>query len=248
MSDENLILLLDILDKLGINTEGAGTGTLFAHLAELEARLTAGRAGKLDFLDTAISSLSTSAQAVAILAYVDELESRLTATRGGYLDKLQYLCTTDYSDAPGTETVHGKLGRMGAGTYDFNTIFGALRHIAANYIGAYGDAYGVETVHGKLGRYNTGTQDNNTVFGMLRKLDARTTTVQRGQTSIDNATASIDVTISAVDLAKSFVVSANGSGSNGTVAAYLVNTTTLRVKHGTGWQNDLCCWEVVQNA
>jgi len=83
-------LTLDLVKALiGANTDPAGALTLFAHMTELEARLTAARALKLDNLDAAISTLSTSAQALAILGYVDELESRLTAPRAGYIDTIE---------------------------------------------------------------------------------------------------------------------------------------------------------------
>lgn len=101
-----------LIARMGKSGDAAGILTLFAHMAELEARLTAERSGKLDLIGTAadapgtstlfarlaqiagytdtvestLANLSTSAQAAAIIAYVDELETRLTAARAGYLD------------------------------------------------------------------------------------------------------------------------------------------------------------------
>lgn len=123
MSDENLILLIDILDKLGINTDGAGTGTLFAHLAEIEARLTAARALKLDNLDVANS---------VIAAYVDELESRLTAARAGKLDLIGAV-----ADAAGTSTLFARLQQLKEQTVPIDDIvmFGDGRDGAFNSTG-----------------------------------------------------------------------------------------------------------------
>ncbi|MCL6479555.1 MAG: hypothetical protein K6T65_14310 [Peptococcaceae bacterium] len=85
---------------------------VLAYVDELESRLTAVRAGYLDFLndlntrltdaraaylDAAISGRASSAQATQIIGYVDELESRLTAARAGYMDKIPNI---DYRLSP----------------------------------------------------------------------------------------------------------------------------------------------------
>jgi len=53
MSEENLILIVDILDKLGLNTDAAGASTLFARLVQI--------AGYTDTLETIIGTTSASA-------------------------------------------------------------------------------------------------------------------------------------------------------------------------------------------
>lgn len=81
---------------IGATGDAAGIGSIFARLAQI--------AGYTDSVEGTLATLSTSAQAAAILAYVDELEARLTATRAGYLDRLDAAISsrasaTDYTAA-----------------------------------------------------------------------------------------------------------------------------------------------------
>lgn len=102
-------LTLDQVKALiGASGDPAGILTLFAHMAELEARLTATRAGYLDKLSGAAIGtdpgvgLGSNSSVMAMLRYAvdwitnvggwtDELESRLTATRAAKLDYLDRL-------------------------------------------------------------------------------------------------------------------------------------------------------------
>lgn len=111
----------------------------------------------------------------------------------------------------------------------------------------------------KIG-YNTESAGSGTVFQRLAQLadskltDARMTkidsisvvSVQRGQTSLDLNTAYVDVTITAVTLAKAFIVITTDGSQN--VLGYLTSTTNLRISHQTGVTNKNINWEVVQIA
>jgi len=94
----------------------AALATVSGYVDDLEARLTAARAGYLDKLNVTgtlantdnadtfkadVSGLATEAALAIVSGYVDELESRLTAIRAGYLDKLGVtgvLANTDNAD------------------------------------------------------------------------------------------------------------------------------------------------------
>lgn len=79
MKVEELILLIDLLDKLGYNTETAGTGTVFQRLAQIA-----------DYVDTLETNLGTTGDAAnaagTALARLAEVLARLTTTRAEYLD------------------------------------------------------------------------------------------------------------------------------------------------------------------
>lgn len=190
MSDENLILLIDILDKMGTTGDPANAdGTVLARLAELLTnRLTSERAGKLDLIGTAadaagtstlfarlaqiagytdtvestLANLSTSAQAAAIIAYVDELETRLTAARAAKLDNA--LLNTMWTDARA-----GKLDLIGAAADAAGTtsLFARLAQIA-DY---------VDTLETKLG-LNTDAAGTTTLFARLAQIAGYTDQVE----------------------------------------------------------------------
>lgn len=87
MSDEQLVLLIDLLDKLGYNTEAGGSGTVFQRLAQI-----AGYTDQVEgFVDTLESNLGTTGDAADAAGSVNAklaelLTNRLTAARAAYLD------------------------------------------------------------------------------------------------------------------------------------------------------------------
>lgn len=86
-----------LINRMGKSGDAAGILTLFAHLAELEARLTLARAGKLDNLDALISSRAAAAD--------------WTAARAGKLDLIG-----STGDGSGVASLFGKLAAVLADT------------------------------------------------------------------------------------------------------------------------------------
>lgn len=82
-----------LLARTGKSGDAAGILTLFAHMAELEARLTTVRAGKLDNLDALISSRAAAAD--------------YTAARAGKLDLIGAA-----ADAAGTTSLFARLAQI----------------------------------------------------------------------------------------------------------------------------------------
>ncbi|KJR97942.1 MAG: hypothetical protein VR68_11565 [Peptococcaceae bacterium BRH_c4a] len=108
MTDEQLVLLIDILDKLGYNTETAGTLTAFQRLTQI--------AEYVDTLETNLGTTGDAANAAGtVLARLAELlTNRLTAARAGYLDAAVSSRATSASigtsaDGRATNTVMGWL-------------------------------------------------------------------------------------------------------------------------------------------
>lgn len=201
----------------------------------------------------------------AVMAYVDELETRLTAARAAYLDVAisSRAAAADYTaaraakldligaaaDAAGTGSLFAYFKRLEAFVDALETDTGLIKGYVdtlETVVGTTGDAANASgTVLARLAELLT----NRLTAARATKMDnISATTVVRGSTSLDTSTASIDVTIASVITAKSWVNVSNTSGSNGTAAALLVNGTTVRLTHSTGWQTDVAYWEVVQNA
>jgi len=119
MSDENLALTFDILDKLGISTDSAGTATLFSRLVQI--------AGYTDTLKTLLGTanpasgdLTTTFKALKLIAdYVDTLEAKTGAN----------------TDGAGTTTLFARLTQIAQYTDTIETIIGPLLD-AANPTGS----------------------------------------------------------------------------------------------------------------
>lgn len=75
MTTEELVLLIDLLDKLGYNTESAGTGTVFQRLAQVMTNL-------------GLTSDAANASGTALARLAELLNNRLTSARAAKLDYL----------------------------------------------------------------------------------------------------------------------------------------------------------------
>lgn len=100
MKVEELTLLIDLLDKLGYNTETAGIETVFQRLAQI-----------VDYVDTLETKVGTNADAggtttvfarlAQIAGYVDQVE--------GYTDTLETNLGSNADAASSTGSAHAKL-------------------------------------------------------------------------------------------------------------------------------------------
>ncbi len=101
MTDEQLVLLIDILDKLGYSAEAAGSGTVFQRLAQI-AGYTDQVEGYVDTLETNLGTTGDAANAAGtVLARLAELlTNRLTAARAAKLDYLDGAISTIINRIP----------------------------------------------------------------------------------------------------------------------------------------------------
>lgn len=172
MNDEILTLAIDILDKLGVSTDAAGAATLFAHMAEIEARLTAARAGKLD--NALLNTTWTDARA-GKLDLIGATGDAASST-GNILQRMAEIfvrigTTNDAANVSGnlhqrvaellnrlTVARAGYIDTIETRTYNLD---GRLTSARAGYLDKlqylcstnYADTWDTETVHGKLGRF-----------------------------------------------------------------------------------------------
>jgi len=243
-----------LIARMGKSGDAAGILTLFAHMAELEARLTAARAGKLDLIGAAADAAGTTslfARLAQIADYVDTLETKLGLN----------------TDAAGTTTLFARLAQI-AGYTDqvegfVDQVEGYTDTLETN-LGTTADvANAAGTVLARLAELLT----NRLTAARAGKLDnldalissrAGAVSVQRGLTAIGTGLSFVDVTITAVNTAKSFV-SFSGFRNNRAQAlignedfgiAYLTSSTTLQVSRASSSTVSTITipWEVVQFA
>ncbi|WP_391571923.1 hypothetical protein [Cohnella sp.] len=120
----NLALLLDLLSRIGKNTDSAGTSSLFAQLAQIAA-YTDGVEAKTNLIGTSADSAGTA----TIFARLAQL--------AGYTDTLETLIGTTGA-AAGTGSVFARLAQIAA--YVDTLEVGLNTDLIANRVGNTGDA------------------------------------------------------------------------------------------------------------
>lgn len=249
-----------LIARMGKSGDAAGILTLFAHMAELEIRLTAARAakldsallntmwtdiraGKLDNLDALISSRAPATTAL--------LNTMWTDARAAKLD----LVGTN-ADAAGTTTLFARLAQIAGYTDQVESFVDTLE----TNLGTTGDAANAAgTVLARLAELLT----NRLTSTRAGYLDAaistakNTVTVQRGYTSLPANTNTTTAAITSVDTGKSFISSSSEGDittnvHNGHITARLTDSITVsfsRLGGATGnYGAGTIAWEVVQIA
>lgn len=164
MTVEELVLLIDLLDKLGYNTETAGTGTVFQRLAQIA-----------DYVDTLETKVGTNADAAGtttlfarlaqIAGYTDQVE--------GFVDTLESNLgtTADAANASGTvlarlaELLTNRLTAARAGYLDRLDTTISSRAAAADYTAARAAKLdGITPWQSKQPRFNLGVGTKSGVW------------------------------------------------------------------------------------
>lgn len=151
MKTEELILLIDLLDKLGYNTETAGTGTAFQRLAQIA-----------DYVDTLETKLGLNTDA----AGTGTVFARL-AQIAGYTDQVEGF----------VDTLESNLGTTGDAANASGTVLARLAELLTNRLTAARAGYLDATISSRAAAAAVNALIGNSVyFPMLSQVSAVTDT------------------------------------------------------------------------